>query len=390
MGMTLIVVLFSVVFVRSAYVNGKEVVATPEVLWVSHTEYWSGDDVSTIVRLTDYRGDSYAVDDCTVTIKYPDKTDWIIDAAMSQSTVAGNWYHTDIAPATQGTYEQEVTCTYGANKEIKTSQSFHVNPALTKIQEIGTDLDAQTILIDEVSANISAQIVGSTDTINVNIDTAETTITDLINTVDTDLTNQMTQLGVDVDTQLTDVNTSLSGQIGDSQVAIQTSIGASETTLTNHITTVNNNLQTQLVTYLEDIGDSVDLVYGDTQWLATNAMNQDDAAAIDTRFDTIDANLVLIEDFCGNPETAGSDLCVEMDQMKLVVDTMRTEQTTYYTDLDATTTSTWDLLSGDITTNIDSLLVDIGIIKGQTSEINDTLSTIRQEQVEEVRIQSIA
>ncbi|MBT4114732.1 hypothetical protein HOD83_01270 [Candidatus Woesearchaeota archaeon] len=386
-----LVAVFSLVFVSSAYVNGQAVVSNPKVTWVSHTEYWSGDDVSTIVRLTDYLGRPYQdIVGCRVTIMYPDKTVWVSDALMGESTVAGNYYHIEVAPYTQGTYEQEVRCTYGAGEVITTSQSFHVNPALTRIQNISADLISQTALLTDVHTSITAQITDTNQSVNTNIDESETTITTLINTVDTDLTNQMTTLGVDVDTKLTDVNESISAQLSDTQISIEANLGSTETTLSNLMTTLNSDLQSYLTEYLDELNTTLNAVYTDTQWISTNAMNQDNAAAIDARFDTVDNNLALIEDFCSNPQTSGSDLCVEIDQLRVVVDTMRTEQTTYYNDLDTTTTSTWDLLSGSVSTNIDTLLVDVGVIGTQTTEINETLAQIRTEQVERINMQVIS
>ena len=283
LGALVVLSLSSIIFVGTAYSNGKNVIADPEVTWVSHTEYWSGDDVSTIVRLTDYRGDAYDnVQDCIVTIKYPDKSNWVVDANMAQSTVAGNWYHTEVVPYIQGTYEQEVTCTYGAGKTVKTSQSFHVNPALTQIQNISADILSETALLTDVHTSVTAQITSTNETIAADIASSETTITDLVNTVDTDLTNQMTALGSDIDSDLIDVNASISGQLGE------------------------------------------------------------------------------------------------------------TEQTTYYLDLNQTTLSTCNLLSGDIATNLDAVLISVGIIQTQTTEINETLSQIRQEQLEEIRIYTIS
>jgi hypothetical protein len=391
LGTLLVISLSSIIFVGAAYSNGKAVVSSPEVTWVSHTEYWSGDDVSTIVRLTDYLGNPFdTVVGCRVTVMYPDKTIWIEDASMTQSTVAGNWYHTDVAPYVQGTYEQEVTCTLQDATTIKTSQSFHVNPALTQIQNISADIISQTALLTQVYGDISAQVSGTNDSISSDIDETEIAIVALVNTVDTDLTNQMTQLGVDVDTQLTDVNTSISGQLSDTQISIETNLGNTETTLSNLMVLLNSDLQDYLTVYLTDINNTANLIYTDTQWLSTNAMNQDNAAAIDARLDNVDANLALIEDFCNNAQTIDSPLCQEIFALRVVVDTMRTEQTTYYNDLDTTTTSTWDLLSGSVSTNLDDVLISVGIIQSQTTEINETLSQIRQEQVERITMQVIS
>ena len=391
LGALLVVSLSSIIFVGAAYSNGKAVVSSPEVTWVSHTEYWSSDDVSTIVRLTDYLGNPFdTVVGCRVTIMYPDKTVWIEDASMIQSTVAGNWYHTEVAPYVQGTYEQKVTCTLQDATTITTSQSFHVNPALTQIQNISADIISQTALLTDVHTSVTAQITFTNESISADIDETEIAIIDLVNTVDTDLTNQMTALGVDVDTQLTDVNTSLSGQLSDTQVSIETNLGNTETTLSNLMTVLNADLESYLTVYLDDLNATLNSVYTDTQWLSVNAMNQDNAAAINNRLDNVDTNLALIEDFCSNPQTSSSALCQEIYLLRGVVDTMRSEQTTYYNDLDTTTTSTWNLLSGSVSTNIDDVLVSVGIIQSQTTEINETLSQIRQEQVERVTMQVIS
>ncbi|MBT3582581.1 hypothetical protein HN510_02065 [Candidatus Woesearchaeota archaeon] len=391
LGALVVLSLSSIIFVGTAYSNGKNVIADPEVTWVSHTEYWSGDDVSTIVRLTDYRGDAYDnVQDCIVTIKYPDKSNWVVDANMAQSTVAGNWYHTEVVPYIQGTYEQEVTCTYGAGKTVKTSQSFHVNPALTQIQNISADILSETALLTDVHTSVTAQITSTNETIAADIASSETTITDLVNTVDTDLTNQMTALGSDIDSDLIDVNASISGQLGETQVSIETNLGNTETTLSNLMTTLNGNLQSYLTVYLTDINNTANLIYTDTQWLSLNAMNQEDATEIQNRFDSIDNNLAVIEDFCSNSQTNVSDLCGEVSTLNDIVDAMRAEQTTYYLDLNQTTLSTWNLLSGDIATNLDAVLISVGIIQSQTTEINETLSQIRQEQLEEIRIYTIS
>jgi len=141
---------------------------------------------------------------------------------------------------------------------------------------------------------------------------------------------------------------------------------------------------------LRDINNTATIVYEDTQWLLNNAMNQDNAEEINQRFDSIDNNLALIEEFCGNPETVNSDLCQEVYMLRGVVDNMRVEQTDYYNELDTTTTSTWDLLSGTVSSNIDVLLGRTEIIQAQTTEINETVNEIRQDQVDHVNMQVIS
>lgn len=380
----------SIVLVSAAYINGRAIMDSPKVQWVSHTEYWSGDKVSTIVRLTDYKGDPLDVDSCSVNIIYPNKSPWISNAQMYESSIPGNWYRTDTAQYIQGTYEQEVTCYYGGGKIIKSSQSFHVNPALTKIQNISSDIIAQTAQLTEVHADIVAQVAATNDTINTNIENGTLKVTDLVNTVNADLGNQIVDLGQDLDATLTDVNTTILASMGNTQVAIQDQMGAMELTLSDLTTSLNDELKLYLTMYLNDINTTATNIYSDVQWLTLNAMNQENAAAINARFDTIDSNLALIEDFCSNPETVNSELCQEVYMLRNVVDTMRQEQTDYYTELDTTTTSTWDLLSGSITSNVDVLLGRTEIIQAQTTEINETVTDMRRDQVETVHMQVIS
>jgi hypothetical protein len=497
LGIVLLVTisLFSVMFV-----NGKSVIADPKVQWVSHTEYWSGDHGSTIVRLADYRGRPYSVDECRVTILYPDKTIFIDDQPMSESGIAGNWFRTDLLPPVLGTYEQEVTCTYGQGGEIKTSQSFHLNPALEHIKTLdaqnvalSTDLSnvnltlvgevvtaktelttslstTETTLSDlmtsieadlaaqltaaevnlsadlsSVDAEILARIEASDTAITARVDLAETnldtlvdsvyaqlstqlannnasldaklvaveanldadliaakeeiistvqaeasSLTDLVNTVNTEIQTQLTTVNAGLDSQLDNVELSLIAEIAGTEEVITTKLTNVSADLSTLVSTMVNDVQSYLELYLPDIKTTADNVYTDSQWLVTNAMNQADKAEFDTRFDDIDSNLALIKDFCSDTGTSTSDLCVEIDALQASMDTLRQEQLDHYTDIDETTTNTWDLLSGTITTNISEILTQLGIIRAQTTEINETLNAMRDDQTSHINIRVIS
>jgi hypothetical protein len=393
LGLTFVVVFGAVV---AAYSNGSEVVSTPTVKWVSHTEYWSSSGVgadekaSTIVRLTDYRGNAYNVDGCTATLLYPNKTAYITDQPMVESTISGNWYRNDTIPDVEGTYEQEVTCTYNGNNEIKTSQSFHVNPALNFIKQVDTDVLANGAAISNVNLTLKAKIADANASITATVNAAELSINNLLNTMNATVFAELDAVNATVNTHLTDVNLSLDGRIGVAQTAIQTQLTESNTTLSALINAVYNDLNDYLVLYLPAINTTTTNIFTDSQWLVNNAMNQDNAADITNRFDRVDQNISVIEDFCTTTQTNTSALCQEVYGVREVLDLTRAEQTSYFTTLNETTTNTWDLLSGDVTTNINTLLSDVGIIKGQTTQINDTVVAIRADQTGEIRIQAIA
>ncbi len=503
-SIVLLVVLGSILI--SAYTNGQKVTKEPEVLWVSHTEYWSSSGVgedevaSTIVRITDYKGTPFDINSCVANIYYPDKSPYVSNGAMSESPVSGNWYRTDTVPTIEGTYEQEVICLYGAGKSIKTSQSFHVNPALNFIKNVSSEVLAAdaymhsanvsitgtvenakaelstqltttkanlttllniidfdlTSQIDSVEAhldtdltNVSVEIRGDiadteaaiiarvdvaetnlTDLLNqVNselqtqlssnnatttslindldvsitgtindakaeiisqISATETTLTNLINTVDSDLSTQLTNAEASLDSKMTDVNISISTQIDETQSAIQTQLTTAETNLDGAVTAAKNELISYLENFLSDINSTVTDIYTDTQWLVTNAMNEDDYAIILGRFDTVDSDIDQLQAMCGSALTENSDLCTEIETLQITLDTLRSEQTAYFDELNSTTVSTWTLLSGSIATNIDTILSELGIIRDQTEDINATVHEIREDQVDRVYIQSIA
>ncbi len=392
-SITVFVVLGALV---TAYSNGKSVVATPNVDWVSHTEYWSSSGAganevaSTIVRLTDYKGDPFSVDSCSATILYPDKTVYKLNAAMSQSGVAGNWYRTDPIPEAEGTYEQEVTCNYGAGKTIKTSQSFHVNPALNFIKNVDADVLTNGVALSNVNATVNARIADTNDSITTTISAAKADLNRLLNNMNETLFAELDAVNATVNTHLTNVNVSLTAQLGSTRDAIQIQMSNTNESLTSLINSVHNSLSDYLELYLPAINKTTTDIYSDTRWLVTNAMNQDNAADINNRFAATDGNLSLVEQFCANAQTNSSALCSEVYMMRAVLDATRAEQTSYFNTLDETATNTWNLLSGAITTNVDSLLENIGIIRGQTTQINDTVVAIRADQTSEVRIQAIA
>ncbi|MBS3106387.1 hypothetical protein J4419_01850 [Candidatus Woesearchaeota archaeon] len=483
----------------AAYSNGKAVISEPSIDWVSHTEYWGGDDASTIVRLADYRGSPFDVDSCSATILYPNKNVWVSNAPLSESGIAGNWYRTDPLPNINGTYEQEVTCQY-SGKSITTSQSFHVNPALERIKTvdkelvaldanlrevnltlIGTvdsataslttslnvtetnlqslmntihsDLAAQiqtnggnlssqlddaeaTVvlrlsetnasltsrvalaeanldsLIDAVQADLqarlaavnastdarialaqttlSAELLSARQAILSSISNSTTTLSDLVSVASVDIQTQLAAVNADLNSKISVTNLSLSGLIGTTGNQITTQLAAANASLGTLMNSLVSDVQSTLAAYLPDIQSTANDVYNDTQWLLTNAMNQDDRAAIDARFDSVDSNLETLKALCGDALTNSSTLCQQVYTTISLVNTARSEQLSYYSSLATTTTNTWDLLSGDITTNINTALARLGIIQSQTTLINETVQAIRTDQIEQVKISVIS
>jgi len=385
-GIILLVVLGSLTFL---YVNGLSVIDEPaQVQWVSHTEYWegngsAGDQVATIVRITDYKGDSFGVDGCTRRILNPDKSVYLDSAAMSASGIAGNWYANDPLPITVGTYEQEVTCTWSSGtKSVKTSQSFHVNEALSYVRKIYQDVLSTNISLASINGTIVARIAETNQTLFLRLNELDTNLTSWVGKVNASLSEQLSAANANISTTLAAMNGTIMTRIGSAETTITTSISEANASISNLVTTLSTDIKNYLVGYLPTLNMTAANIFNDTQWIVTNAINH--GASNTARFDRIDANLSIIEDFCSNPQTSSSRLCIDLVSIKGNLTAIRNEEAAYFQSLNETTTNTWNLLSGSIASNINILLADIGVIKGQTTQINATVEAIRKAQVEQV------
>jgi hypothetical protein len=386
----LLVIVVSASVALIAYSVGSDVVDEPLVQWVSHTEYWQDDYASTIVRITDYKGRAYNIDRCEAMILKPDKTILTDDAPMTQSGITGNWYRTDsLVGQLEGTYEQEVTCFYelGDQEEtIKTSQSFHLNPALNYIKVIDDNLIATGSNLENLSFNIQGQIVENEVLFTSQINQTNTDLNTLINTIGNQLSSELANHDVSSEAQLSNVNLSLTASILQGNNEIKSQLSGVNGTIVTIVNDVRSDILGELKPYVEYINQTTEAILEDSEWIVLNAMNQADKVEIDQRFTTLDNNLAILSQFCSNVQTQNSDLCQEIDSIQNTIDILRTEQTQYYEDLDETTTGTFNLLSGSVVENIDEILLDLGFLKDVTVDINTTVNSIREDQISEVRM----
>ncbi len=503
-----------VIATTAIYSAGAEVATTPRTTWVSQTEYEAGDTASTIVRITDYRGNPYTISTCVASIYYPNKTAYITNKTMSQSSIPGNWYANDTAPSISGTYEQQVYCTYTGGS-IATSQSFHVNPALTFIRTVDADVLAVGANLSSVNATLTGQLANTNASITTRVSSAETTLSSLLSSVNASLNEQVrskvaeanntlnasltairativatiadsnTTLQANIDSsrgnittllnnvnstliarlnevnatsasqlihlnasvsayitsalqsltttienarmnltnlsnainattiaRLNELNASTANEIVAANLSIQARIGAAQDTITTQLTATNLSLSTQLTetrTTLYDfilagrdnlsaqaaadfasLNQSAFLIYNDTRWLTQHALNEQNLSEIRQRFTNIDGNLSHIESFCGTSLTNSSVLCQQVYSTKAVLDTFRATEENYSAFTANVTISTYALLVGDFSTNINTLLTNVGIIKGQTTQINQTVESIRQTQTQQIDIRIIS
>jgi len=180
-----------------AYVSGDEVVMTPKMQMVSHTEYAFSAPGQIIARIVDFQGSPVAVTSCNATILYPNKTVFVNQAGMTAvSPITGDYYYAFTTPAgPEGTYEYQATCYYNPSKNASVTNSFHLTPNANQILAnlslvVGNMTAMQgnlTALSEQLNANVST-IISSLQNVN------STLYTTLLS-VNTSVTNLNTQMG---------------------------------------------------------------------------------------------------------------------------------------------------------------------------------------------------
>jgi len=171
-------------------------------------------------------------------------------------------------------------------------------------------------------------------------------------------------------------------------------IYAVNSSLSQLILSASGNLTAQV----GEIGVNVSLVYSDTQWLRGHALDVDgNFTALFSRLDGVDANLSAIENYCGSAVTNSSPLCSVVYEMNANVialnATLNGVQLAYLLEINATTHSTYDYLTGTLTNKVDDVmnaLLGIGGTVNATYNlavaVNSTTQTILQNQQDDYRM----
>jgi len=246
--------------------------------------------------------------------------------------------------------------------------------------KIEQEIAALMAQVSSVNVSITGTVETTGEIINANINATETALTNLIDDAEANVISEIQSTEATLDTSLTNV-----------QVSLTNSLTATENTVTTQLTNINGSisdlltntiqpeLESLMTQHYHDLMSSVADVYTDTQWILANTMDQTDRAAIDARFSSVDSDLDKLLAFCGESVTNSSTLCQEIWNIEAAIEVMRVEQQAHFDALDETTYNTWELLSGDVTTNIDSILVALNIIQAQNEEINSTTHQILDE-----------
>lgn len=242
--------------------------------------------------------------------------------------------------------------------------------------------------LSNTTAVLSGKITDATNTILVQILATETNLTNYLNSINTSVRDRLNAINASLDSKLVAINYSLSSQLGNTQTSIQTQLTSVNTTLSNLITTAQNDIKSYIQVYLPAINQTANNIYNNTQWLITNAINHNSDTT--ARFNSVDANLTIIEGFCSNLQTNSSDLCKEAFAIRRNLTTLRTESQNYFDTLNQTTVNIYDKITGDVTNSLNSIAANVLFVKGQTTDINSTVQQIRQDQTGEVRVTIIS
>lgn len=173
--------------------------------FVSGTEYIANigglDEGQVIIRITDYRGNPLNAS-CNATIFNPDKTYYITDKMMNQSTLLGNYYTTFSIPTTTGVFTDYVNCSVqlgGRTLYASKSSSFHVSPILNLFNNISTQIGQlnQTVVDGDNMLNDTINYV-HIDILN-NLNNTEYTINSTLTQIIDDMSTYYSNLAMMID-----------------------------------------------------------------------------------------------------------------------------------------------------------------------------------------------
>jgi hypothetical protein len=185
--------------------------------------------------------------------------------------------------------------------------------------------------------------------------------------------------------QISAINNTLTVMNG-SLYEIQTAVGQVNSTLNSVSTTVNG------------VAYNVSLIYQDTQSLKASALDTaGNFTALNVRLDGVDSNLSVLKNYCGDANTNSSPLCVLVNEIKIDVGainvTMLNAQTVYLQEINATTHSTYDYMTGTLTNKVDDVLGMLSSIGGTVNAtysivtaVNSTTTTILTNQQDDYRM----
>ena len=382
----LVMMIFAVSFVLGSaagavmYATGERVVSTVQMAMVSHTEYRYGEAGQIIARITDFQGNPVQVINCTAIIKYPDKTAFITNGLMTASVVTGDYYYNFTAPTgPEGVYEYQATCFYNpSNKNASVTNSFHLSSAFNMVLGNQSVIQANQLAI---LGNLTG-VQGNLSNLSLQLAAVNSSLASNVAGV----AGQVGNLSVTMGANFTYTN----GLITGVNASTQASIAAVNGGLAGNFSVLQNNVS-QILDAISSMTVNVNLTPALDAIAALNS-------SMNTYFSDLDAALVgnftqtngLIIGVNESIQAAFSVVNSELN----VMNTTLNANNAYLVLINATTTNTYDYVTGTLATNMDDVLTNLGIINATvnrietiTTAINSTTNQILQNQQNQVNMQ---
>lgn len=150
--------------------------------------------------------------------------------------------------------------------------------------------------------------------------------------------------------------------------------------------TVINSTQAEILSDIANMQVDVDNVYIDTQYVRNNMVLasafDSNMTQINTKLDNVQGDVTTLLTYCDDTVTNASTLCQFVYQIDAQLGSFSSEFTTIknqIAEVNATTHSTYDYMTGTLAGNINTLLADTGIIKETTTQINSTVNAVRND-----------
>jgi len=368
------------------YAHGSEVLENAHILMVSHTEYRYNEPGQIIVRLVNYLGNPISVDNCTANILYPNKTYFVQDALMSSSSFSGDHYYNFTTPnGPEGVYEYQAVCTWNSGTKVKrATNSFHLSSAFNTIL---SDLDSINTTVvsfrSEVQDNFSSVFDYLAD-INTscvgdacNLTQINITINQINSTVNA-INSSLNSFITDTQQRLSYINTT-NIAINNTVNQISTDLSALNSTVNTRFDAVESILSGNFSEILANLSSLRQLILDINSSLSSELSNiHTDLLSINTSIiNKIEAvNLSITSDISSFRAEVAANFSLMDDWLNYI---------------NATTVDTYSYVTGTLTSKIDSILTQIGVINAtvnrieqNTVDINSTVNQIKQNQEDEV------
>jgi hypothetical protein len=383
------------------YAYGSQVAdKNQEMYMVSHTEYRYSEPGQVIVRLVDFSGGAIAVNNCTVTILYPNKTIFLGPALMVDTiTITGDHYYNFTTPnGPEGVYEYQATCTYAAGSKTKSAtNSFHLSSAFnTTIADLEitiadlTEINSTVVAFrTEVQANFSqvqsvlSVINGTAEEIQYTVEQANATINGINSNLNDFITNTTLALAT-IDANTVAINNTVNAIYADLTTLNTTMVArfdAIDSYMASNFTLLQNNL-TDLRQLVYDVNTSII----DAINLITSEFN---LSAVIAELDAINASLSAKMDM------VNLSISSSIADLRQEVQANFSQTWDWFNIINITTVSTYDYMTGTLATNVNNILTTLGVINATvnrieqtTNNINTTANQILQNQQDQVYIET--